>query len=338
MNRQAIHIFNPETDYALAMGRKEYSMPAAIRKFRREMELFPATFSNPGDYIAVDDDSDINDRKHGLAELALRRKLKIIGIKDIPGIVRKLGRENVELKPWGWNHTLRRNLVKAGVEETLLKTEDEIDTLRELSHRRTAILFQTSLSRVLPDIRIVSALEFHSSDEAMCFLEQEGDAFFKMPWSSSGRGVIHASRFPKEKIKQWLDGCVRRQGSVMGEHAYHKKLDFATEWMINPENVEFLGLSLFQTSDEGRYGGNDVIPQQEISAIISSSTPEWGERIIEAQRSVLADICLGRYVGPVGIDMLSTVEGALVPCVELNFRQTMGMAALMRCRINLEET
>lgn len=337
MTSHTIHIFNPETDYALATGRKEYSMPASIRRFRKEMELFPATFSRPGDFIAVDDVAASNGSDHRLSVLAEQRDVKVVGIRDIAGIIRDLGKDNVRIKPWGWNHTLRRTLIRAGVEENLLKTEDEIDTMRELSHRRTAILFQNSLSELLPDIGIIPASEFQTSDEALEFLDREGDAFFKMPWSSSGRGVIHASGFQREKLRQWLEGSVRRQGSVMGEHAFHKVMDFATEWIVEDGEAVFLGLSLFRTSEEGRYGGNEIIPQKEIDAIISSSTPEWGKPVIEAQRSVLENLCLGRYSGPVGIDMLSTEEGHLVPCVEINFRQTMGMAALNRCLINEAE-
>lgn len=52
--------------------------------------------------------------------------------------------------------------------------------------------------------------------------------------------------------------------------------------------------------------------------------------MIESQRLAIDSLIAPHYNGPVGIDMFSTVEGDLNPCVEINLRLTMGLAALWK--------
>ena len=70
--------------------------------------------------------------------------------------------------------------------------------------------------------------------------------------------------------------------------------------------------------------------QQEINSYIFSLSPFWDEKIIDAQREALMEIIAPFYDGPAGIDMFSTTGNHINPCVEINLRQTMGLAAFLQ--------
>lgn len=48
-----LHIFNPETDYALASGRPQYTPPKNVVKLRRMLAAIPALWAEPGDDILM---------------------------------------------------------------------------------------------------------------------------------------------------------------------------------------------------------------------------------------------------------------------------------------------
>lgn len=295
------------------------------------MALLPALYADCNDWIAIDSDCPdalIKDSEY--YQEATRKNLRIIRIDMLAESMRIASSKQFEIKPWGWNHTLRRRLVAAGVDESMLKSEEEIDRLRDLSHRRTGIKVQHFLQSLITDFTVPVAIEAFSVEDVMEFVTQNPDAFLKLPWSSSGRGVIRAADFPVIKLREWAGGGIKRQGSVMCEKGFHRNLDFASEWLCRNGDVVFLGLSIFRTSDDGRYLGNIIAPQQELNAILKEQVPIWSERIIKAQRLALKEIVAPYYDGPVGIDMLSATDGSLHPCVELNLRQTMGAACIIK--------
>lgn len=357
-----IFIFNPETDYALASGRTHYNPPAKIVVLRKQLQLVQAHIATPGDIIVVSDDfspAAYSDKTH--LKLVEEKGIQLIKLNQLADLILANDHSTSELpnyrrsdfiiRPWGWNHSLRRQLLDAHIDEGLLKTDDEIDTLRQLSHRRTTIPFQQYLQNSLPTLEIPIAQEFFTVDEAMEFATTCGKTFFKAPWSSSGRGIVRydaqdkgAASLTEQKLREWIGGFIRKQGSVMGERAFDRIADFATEWMISDGRVDFLGLSLFNTTSEGRYLGNRHLTQEEIDTTLKALTPHWSNDvmeaqpnnvieaqrndIIEAQRQALLAIIAPGYFGPVGIDMLIATDGTLNPCVEINLRHTMGIIAL----------
>ncbi len=326
-----IHIFNPDTDYALALGRKHYSPPSRIISLRKSMALFPAKFASPGDAILlIDDVEDKQLQESPYFEISVNKAIDIIKLNQIADYISQYEsiHDNLTLQPWGWNHTILRTLLNAGVEQKYLKTEDRIDTIRELSHRRTTIPFQTILSKDLGDITVIPAKEFNSTTDAMGFLKSNPGAYFKAPWSSSGRGVINTTFMKTDEIISWVNGCIKRQGSVIGEIGRNRTGDFATEWFCKGGEARFLGLSLFRTTREGRYKGNVKGSQEFLWQSISGYTSLWNHNVIDAQKNAIDSIISPLYEGPVGIDMFSTVEGDLNPCVEINLRMTMGLATL----------
>ena len=48
-----LHIFNPETDFALAAGIPIYTPPAKVLALKHSLSLLPAIYARRGDYILV---------------------------------------------------------------------------------------------------------------------------------------------------------------------------------------------------------------------------------------------------------------------------------------------
>lgn len=336
-----IHIYNPETDFALAMPHEAatpYTPSAKIRDMRRRLAFLPAFLADEGDaLLLLDGDADCQ-TDDALAREA-RRLAEIKGLRMVgPDSLDAFFRSHPDARPapWGWNHTLRRFLLQHSGRPDLMPRGAQIDALRELSHRRLTVGFNEFLCSELADVKgahPVVPTEFFSEDKAYAFLYGNPDAFFKAPWSSSGRGVMPAASCPAPIVRQWIASTIRRQGSVMAERAAARALDCATEWSMEGGKAEFLGFSVFSTSGRARYQGNVTASQRELAARILAATALSAEelaRVVDAQRAFLEMHIAPQWSGFAGVDMLADSEGGLRPCIEVNIRLTMGHLHIAR--------
>ncbi len=339
----SIHIFNPETDFALACGNEYYTPPKSVVALRRAKALTPARYADVGDAVMLlDDFSDEELRTLPEYPLVVSQGLMILRRDDeLPC--------DMVIKPWGWNHALRRMLLNKGVAEESLPTSVQIDDLRRLSHRRTTIPFLSEVNRRLdyhPPYPLPEELDDYDSVMRWCAANPGG--YLKAPWSSSGRGVMRVLRCDGEDLRGWVRGTLRRQGSILAEVGWSRRLDFATEWMVNgvvndavndavndsaavknmkpSDVVVFKGYSVFNVDDHSQYVGNIILPQDELyDLIVEASRGFWSHAVVDALRDVIAEMIAPYYRGPLGIDALIDADGNVDLCVEINMRMTMGM-------------
>lgn len=306
-----LHIYNPDSDYALAANNQNYTPPRRVADLRRKMALFPLSYAGPKDALLVIDDIPLPDR----TDIPIFR----IGSPDC---LKKGDWSEYKASPWGWNRNIASLLRRHCPGLQGIPSENQIAYIRELSHRRTTIPMLAHMA--MPGIDF--PLEFLDPDEAISFYNKERNLFLKAPWSSSGRGVMRTDDLEPKHVEPWIRGVIARQGSVMAEPIYDKILDCATEWEMLDGDARFLGVSVFETSRRGKYHGNVTAIQSELWDMIGVLT----EDVIENQREALTRVADHRYNGPLGIDMLVTREGLLHPCVEINFRNTMGSILIDR--------
>mgnify|MGYP004479612553 CR=1 FL=1 len=107
-DKMTLHIFNPENDMALADGGSGYTAPATIRQMRDELHWLPLWWAKDDDLVWNGEDR--------------------ITLSD-----------GDEIRPWGWSAALVHQLKQAGVDEKFLPSPDQLDSLRRLSHRQTAV-------------------------------------------------------------------------------------------------------------------------------------------------------------------------------------------------------
>ncbi|MCH5303036.1 MAG: hypothetical protein J1E77_09370 [Prevotella sp.] len=333
-----LHIFNPEHDIALASGLANFTAPHAGRQLRHDLGFLPALWAGRGDVILVDN-VELAQKSYQRVRAALR---PVLPPGALPPAKPLFAHCRVPLSflqdpvfcPWGWNLALKSFLVRMGYAAHLLPSDAQLDSVRQLSHRREA-------ARLLPALRrsgtVGEAFECRSTDEAGRLLRHYGRIVMKAPWSSSGRGVRFADLGEAGSVKQandwcWLGNVISRQGSVMIEPYYAKVRDFGMEFHSDGQGgVTYQGLSLFHTVN-GAYEGNLLATETKKQEIINRYIPATLlDDIKETVCAVLGDAYKDRYQGPFGIDMMvvGSGEGYLLhPCVEINLRRTMGHVAL----------
>ncbi|MDE6322723.1 MAG: hypothetical protein K2L46_07060 [Paramuribaculum sp.] len=286
--------FNPENDLALAAGTSQYTPPRAAIALRRAGAYLPRLWAGDSDVILTDLSATVDPTLHP--------------------------------RPWGWSSFTSSVFRRCGIAGENLPAPDRIQQMRQLSHRRSA-------SRLLqligyPD-RLIPVESFSIEQAIETIAGFGGKAFIKLPWSCSGRGVIDSGNLPLHKLREVVSGMISRQGSVMVEPRYNRIRDFATLFHAENGHVRFRGLSLFSTDSGGHYSGNIVAHQSKIEAAVATDLSALIPTLEKALEQIYGDC----YDGWLGIDMLIHADTygrrQLAPCIEINMRMTMGVAALL---------
>lgn len=300
--------------------------------------LLPAVLANPGDYILL---RNIPSSVYNPVGISHIRHLPFYPLMDQRGVIPVNYKEvssalssGAQLIPWGWSRSLVAELTKNGTDISLLPSMTELRKFRNLAHRKTGISFLSLQDAELD--HIIVPCEVSDLRSALSKIRDYGVACLKLPWSSSGRGIVFSNQLDARHLNGWIEGGIRQQGSVIIEKAYRRQLDFASEWMINEGTIEFLGYSLFEVSGRGKYTSNVLIDPQRLASRLENlipTLPLW----IERQRHFISTHIAPSYSGPLGFDMFLTNDGILNPCVEINLRRTMGHVALEISRIMVSD-
>ena len=280
---------------ALADGHLGYTPPVQIQQMRRELWWLPQWWADEEDIVW-----------NGEERLNLSDDTRIL--------------------PWGWSPSLCHQLKQAGVQESLLPSRKELEQIRQLSHRQTAVSLLQELRSELPlDGHFAgNSVLCRSIEEAVETANAYGETLLKSPWSSSGRGLMKTDN---PQWKAWASRILKAQGSVVVEQFMHKVTDFALEfWLDGKGGVEYRGLSLFYTNERGAYLGNWVAPEEQKLAWLAQYIPL--QYLQEIRAWWTARLSRFDYAGPVGIDMMLAQEG-ICPCIEVNWRWTMGLVSCL---------
>ena len=310
-----LFLFNPSHEMALAANDDNYTPTAIVRQMEHDLALLPTLFAKSGDCIAESGSKFIYD--------CLGNKL--INYK-----------ENCIPFPWGWNRSVRNYFLKLGILKSNMPSDEELDWIRTFScrsfHAKIISLFLKD--RCILEMKksfVGNYMEFCNSVDN-CRNEMM-PMIFKLPWSSSGRGNFVATEMNEKNVTR-LKGFINNQGGFLKDVFYNKLLDFAMEFYIFSDgNVQFVGYSLFQADENGKYGGNLVESQDVIEKMITDKMSD--ENILRITKNVYLHLLkmamAGKYTGFVGIDMMvvDTPDGRKChPCVEINPRMNMGIVAL----------
>ncbi len=324
-----LHLFNPETEYALASGNASYTPPKNVAEMAARLSRFPVLYADKGDAVILRDENFENPLNHLLEEFARSRNIRFIPSCSLRNLYRS--QKGIDVMPWGWNRNLRKWLFEKGIPDDSLPSEERMAGLRGLAHRRTTIKFHHNYG----SLDIFHPKEFFSAEQALDFIDRHGNVCFKAPWSSSGRGVFFTEGFNRSNVEQRIRGVIRNQGSIMAEYAFSRILDFGSEWDYLEGKADFKGFSPLFVSEKGKYIYNLIVTNDEflndvLPRYLSGSYEKDFDLhgIIERQKEALQETIDNEYEGPIGIDMFITSDYDINPCVEINFRRTMGRVAL----------
>ena len=271
-------VFNPEHDLCLAKGRWNYVPPQSAVDFaRRDVGLMQVLY--PDAYCC------------SVYDLTSERAAQV-----------------TEVVTWGWDAVVKHELMKRGIDEALLPTDEEINIIRELQHRSTVLPLQ-------PDSH-----EVHSVEEMEALLQEREHWVMKAPWSGAGRGLrwVHGSLTAIDR--DWLLKTVTAQRCVIAEPNREVVADVALEYM----DGRFVGYSYFRTGS-GVYKENIMWCDEKIEATFSLLP------VRERMERWLEENVWPRYRGPLGVDMMACGDGS-IHVAEMNVRHTMGMVAHERLK------
>lgn len=317
-----VHIYNPSHDEALAINKAQYCPSSAARQTGEMFWDVAKWWMSPDDFIL---------------HLPTDGSLRGVAVPDWTMVQR--------IEPWGWDRHIVGVLRRLGAPDGLLPTEAQLDTIRHLSSRQTAVRVLEALRLRLPLSETIPASAVLQAESRWCTLESEvtdaveafgGEAMLKQPWSCSGRGVWRttAADLSGEHSSSILRvrKTLREQGAVEVEPLYECVADFAMEFCAEADgSVRYEGLSVFATHAGGGYAGNVIAPQPELQRRLEEKAGGALplQALAEVLCSVLGEVLAGQYAGPLGVDMMHTPEG-IHPCIEVNLRNTMGRVAIFQ--------
>jgi hypothetical protein len=230
-------------------------------------------------------------------------------------------------------------LLQTGVSPDYLPSDEQLDWIRRLSHRRTSI----AIHHALGDVFSPCPVELHNYDDVMAFASSHPGCYLKMPWSGSGKGIYRViDPHGDNHVPRWIDGALRRQGSLLCEVGLDRVQDFAIECQIDNGKTLLTGYSVFDSDFHSQFGAGRVAPKEELHQFLLNQYPAL-DQVVDNVLTATDSIIAPHYHGPLGIDMMlykgENGEIALNPCVEVNLRMTMGMVtAAMGDRHHLRGT
>lgn len=322
---EVLYLFNPENDMALACGDPYYMAPAGVRRMAAELSALPAWYAETGASVLVD-----ARRCAMIAEEPFPVPLAVKWVTEISSIYNKVC-------PWGWNPSLVHRLQEAGVLAGAFPSAGQMDGIRRLSGRQTAVAVLRSLRCTLPAFTVGEAFVLHSGEEVEKFVLSHAKALLKAPWSGSGRGIQHVSGAFPAPLKGWVGHILTTQGAVVGEPFYERVLDFAMEFFsdVSGGGIRFVGYSLFETDKRGSYKENVLAADAEIESRLAAYVPVEALHLLrDGLLMELRNVIKEDYEGYLGVDMMicrnvGQGEGnySVHPCVEINLRMNMGVVA-----------
>jgi hypothetical protein len=298
-----------------------------------ELALLPVWYADRGDYVYIEK----NEQPGFLSLLPGEIRPEVTIASEEALRLHTSSFPEMQAAPWGLSRQ------SAGFYKDLMSRHNVTvnppvwkDEYVRLTGRQTGAACFKKIARLLPGASLPPLPLFFSElpDIEAWLCEHPGAYVIKTPYSSSGRGLLWPDEGTlKDKDINWIKGALKKQGSVSIEPVLNVIRNFAMEFFINEQGkVRYEGLSVFDTSPKGAYRGNRLMRQEELENIITSSIGRTlFLQVKEAAAEAIREIYAG-YAGYIGIDMLvyKTSEGAnaLHPCIEVNMRYTMGMAAI----------
>ena len=347
MNKVKLFRFNPTCEMAVANGQISYMPPAHLRKFEYDLATLPSFLGDKNDFVYVPES--VNQQ--------FIEYLSIFGF-ELPRFISSADEltssDKIDLLcPWGWSpveHKKFRPFLqfchKNWFEHPFSQWKNE---QKNLLSRETTCSFISQLNKIdrkkynLVDIPVIP-LKIKNLDDLKTLTDIiQPPVLLKTPLSASGRGHFKIRDIDEHAEQNaWVKSKFRQQGIFYAEPFLKKVLDVSFHFMVEPNEISFLGTVFFETDVKGQFTGCYIrFPEKEDLDII----------FIEESCKQATDLLLNelklfeinkKYQGPLGIDAIffekedSSIK--LNPCIEINLRHTMGLINLfLRKRIHPEK-
>jgi hypothetical protein len=318
-----MYLFNPDHDLALANFMSNFTSPASARKLKSDLAILPIWYAS--DNAVVIAEGKLN---HCFLE-NLKGKLPIHNTLVSFSQLEYYPHEKVN--PWGWNPAVRRQLLESGIDEQVLPTLAQLDTIQFYSGRQNAVKLLSELKQ-LNDNYCGESYFFTNIDELLSYVyASQSDQVLKMPLSGSGKGIVWIKGEITDKQIDWCKRVIYKQGGVVIEPVLNRVQDFAMEFEMTDSGIQFTGYSLFQSATSGAYIGNILMSDVDIEKKLSGFIGAALLNELKSKLEIKLSTYFPKYRGYLGVDMMicksADTTFQLQPCVEINMRMNMGIVA-----------
>lgn len=347
-----IHYFNPENDLALAANDPHYTPPASALQMATDLQRLPLRWARPGDLVLLRDGTLIS----ASPDAAPHSPSRLLPWGWSPLAItafRRAGIPDALLPSDSEMHTFRTLAGRATAADVLLRLRRQLDE-QHIGHCFTG---EAYVCRSLEE-----ACDYHSRFGESIFKQPwSGSGRGLMP-AHDGRltdkntawlqrtlcmqGYVMAEpRYDRRAdfaLEFWRhsDGSITYEGLSLfmttagGVYAGNIVDTEERKWALllpllppspSPSSSSLPSSPSFPSSSSSSSSSS-------FSSFSSSSSlpslPFPLVSLISSIPSLLSPFLPSFYSGPIGVDMLITRDGLIHPCVEINFRMTMGWVAL----------
>lgn len=322
-----LYLFNPDSDLALANNESNYIAPASARRMAQDMALLPIWYAAPDSAVLAPSAYNA-DFLRRMREL-FRLRVQLATEPELPDYA------EASIVPWGWNPSIRKYLLKRGVNEDKLPSPRLLADYRSLSSRIQAVEMTRRMTGRYPGYTCGEHTLVNNIEDCERIVNAMHACLLKVPWSGSGKGLNWCLHGFTKPVSNWCERILREQGCLTAEPIYNKVEDFAMEFYADGRGrVVFAGYSVFHTGGSGMYAGNDLLSDEKILQKLSAYVPQ--EEFIRLRTRLeeeLSALFGGFYHGYLGVDMMichfpdEAPVYRIHPCVEINLRMNMGVVA-----------
>ena len=121
-------------------GVQTCALPISARILERDLALLPTWWAQPGDLVLLPEEMP------SPGDGALKADIAYVHLSDCKQWAKEIG----QICPWGWDSLLVRRLRQAGLPTELLPDEEQLEIIRQLSSRQSAVKVLKALSSALP--------------------------------------------------------------------------------------------------------------------------------------------------------------------------------------------
>lgn len=253
--------------------------------------------------------------------------------QDCASIMR-FGGSGEDINVWGWDLVIKHRLLNQGVPEEKLPSDEYLDLIRRLAHRRESVKLGIYLSERLesPYLSFPVQREVRTLEELAEFINQNGDVMVKSPWSSSGKGL---RRLYKGQVtdNDWgrCRKVMEKQGSLIVEQLQELALNVGIQLRMRQGRAELANYSIFETC-RCAYKDNLLLSDDYVRRKCAEYLPDGLlDKVCEEILKYLEQSEFSNYNGYLGVDTYICRTGPgefrLRPSVEINLRMTMGIVA-----------
>lgn len=346
-----LHLFNPTCELAVDNGDKNYTPPTSLLRFEQDLSLLPLVYAEHDDIVLIS--GNLSQLEHEYFSWLYGGGVNLI---DKNRFVSTCLSDSYALMPWGFAPNIFPVLTRLnqliGFDLVYSPLGGWLDRYQDFFSRKMAVLFLERAVELRKNLGFAPPFlpKIVGSFEEIYDLVGSGNEFVvKSLWSASGRGVFISKDAKLNPTHVNMISRIFKLGkSVVVEPFFEKVVDFSMQFELDAKlDIIFKGVSLFESDSDGRYVGSkinfslDDFCVQHVELFRNVSLDKLAVEVIAVLHKLLSDVEFSPFAAkkfspdfsfPFGVDMMIYSDKVgnerLHPCIEINWRRTMGNVAL----------